>query len=98
MRRIAPVLIILGLLFGGTACTETNKAIDKAQEEANSAVEKAKDVKWDAYPNKLQRKLENYAAKDNCNGLNGELDKLDPGKDTALVAYIKALIADAGCA
>lgn len=109
MTKTTGIVLAAVLAFGTVACSETNEAVNKTQKEANQAASEAEsaandaqqaaeDVNWDKYPKATQKKIEAYAAKDNCNGLNGELDKLDPKKDAPLMAYLKATIAEAGCA
>lgn len=98
MRKTIALLFALFLLLGTAACSETNEAIDKAQAEASQAVENAPDVDWSKYGDDTRDKIRDYIAEDNCSGLNKELDKLDEGQDTQLVAFLKRVIEKAGCA
>lgn len=99
MRTTIALLLALVLGAGLTACSdEANKAIDNAQARASKAVENAQNVDWGAYPDKVRDRIEKAIADADCEGLNAQLDKLDEGKDTELVAFLKKQVKDAGCA
>ena len=98
MRTTIALLLAAVLGAGFTACAETNDAIDDAQERASRAVEDARDVDWRAYPDDVRKKVEDAIAAADCEGLDEQLDKLDKGKDSELVAFLKDQIAEAGCA
>jgi hypothetical protein len=99
MRTTVALLLALVLGAGLTACSDkANDAIDDAQARASEAVDKAQDVDWEAYPDQVRDKIEKAIADADCEGLNEQLDKLDEGKDTELIAFLKDQVEDAGCA
>lgn len=97
MRTTIALLLAAVLGAGFTACAETDDAIDDAQERASRAVVDARDVDWGAYPDDVREEIEEAIADADCEDLDEQLDKLDKGEDSELVAFLKEQIAEAGC-
>lgn len=108
MRIVAVALsVVVAVGTGGCAASEdaasdvqtrASAAAQQVEQSASAAVDWAKQVEWSTYPDKLKTKIDDFAAKDNCSGLNAELDRLDPNEDAALTGYIKSAAQKAGCA
>jgi hypothetical protein len=108
MKKLAAALAVaIALVSSGCAASEdaasevetkASAAAQQVQQSASAAVDWAKQVEWSTYPDALKNKIDDLAAKDNCSGLNAELDKLDPNQDAALTGYIKSVARQAGCA
>lgn len=79
---------------GDAASAATSAAADAAEE----AKQAADDVNWDGYADDTQKKIDDWAAEDNCSGLNDYVTQLDPNQDGDLITYVKAKITEAGCA
>lgn len=83
----------------GDAADDAMKDAEKAGKDWSKELDRSfNEVNWDKYPDKWRKQVEEFAAKDNCNGINGMLDRIDEGKQNDLTRLLKKVAAESGCA
>lgn len=103
------VAMAVGVVMGAAGCAVSEDAVSDVEAKASvvaqqveqsgsAVVAKVREVDWSKYPDELKTRIDDFAAKDNCSGLNRELDQMDPNEDAALTEYLKAAASKAGCA
>ena len=98
-RPLVTLVAVLALL-GAAGCSEEDAqdAVDRARDQASSAIEDADlpDVDWGRYSGDLKKRLERLADNADCAGLKDELAKAE-GNDADLTRYIKAQLRELDC-